>query len=46
MKYINFIHKKTNKVAPNKVVGVKWSEILKKWLLKKGLIMSNDPNGN
>ena len=35
----NFIHKKTKKAALNKVVGVKWSEIRKKWLLK-GLMVA------
>ena len=39
MKYTNFIHKKTKKAALNKVVGVKWSEIRKKWLLK-GLMVA------
>ena len=39
MKYTNFIHKKTKKAALNKVVGVKWSEIRKKWLLN-GLMVA------
>ena len=39
MKYTNFIQKKTKKAALNKVVGVKWSEIRKKWLLK-GLMVA------
>ena len=31
---INLIHKKTKKAATSKLVGVKWCEIHKEWLIK------------